>query len=329
MALWLILAWLSASEQGVDGFAVAPLSRAVPRSLPIRRIKHPPPVPTADQDCSIEQGLNLAARGMADKAIMELRAVVRETPADWGARMELANLLYAVRDNDQHRADAEDEFMTAMLLRPDRVRVDASLCTGSAIDKVLVDFDAKVDSHKNPSIAQSRDVKAVRKLLTRADFSTQAVRAHFGLPGSLPLGAGAMLAKRLAGRSDGELAVISASDISPSNLLDALVQLFVLGLAVDGTSATDLIGTEALDALRRLGMVTNCLTKPSLIASLVAVTPMMVAHPETTALWIVSDWAPPVSASMYEEVRSAASLILKQDTCACLRATPEMLHFLR
>ena len=262
-----------------------------------------------------------------DDDIFELEQMTRDSPHDSSAQLKLGNLLYLVRHaSPAYRARAEDAFYSAMLLQPERLRVDCTLCGGPGVNNVFSSFRHGINTKAELAVAY-KDAQSLRALFNRAGFTAENVRHFFGLSKAPSFGVGVMMAKRVAGRLDLDTSALPASPPS-GGLLDCLVQLLVLGLAVDHDATLELLGPEAVNTMRRLGMLEDC---PPIysesngdselggkVMSHVAVTPLDVpvalAHAAkigdseaalvrtTRPVWIATDWAPPVPIALEEEV---------------------------
>jgi len=259
----------------------------------------------------------------------------------WIAQFKAANDLYLARcQSSEARAAAETAHLSALRLRPERLRVDGTLVAGNAINDVLVAFKSSTNEAQATTVTRQ-----LRLAFSEAGFTASAVRRRFGLPEEPNFGVDVMLAKRTASiLQDSKLALKTqtAFDFHKLTALEAFIQLFVLGLALPTEAVDRALGPTTLTALQQLGLVGGCPDvgqKPSewLVAA-VAVTPLAVpryqgdsdesmpgkvSSPDsggtTVDVWIATDWRPPVAIALTEE----PVMYLGPDSIALLRHLPD------
>jgi methylase of polypeptide subunit release factors len=280
---------------------------------------------------------SIVASGATGNSLDDANPVQLEA---WVAQFKAANELSLVRSHStEARAAAKAAHISALRVRPERLRVDGTLAVGYAVNDVLAAF-----GESSSEVQVSSATRQLRAAFSEARFTASVVRHRFGLPEEPSFGVGVLLAKRVAGiLQDSKLTSESLDSVDFNSLtaLEAFIQLFVLGLALPTEAVALALGPITLIALRQLGLVGDCPDvgqKPSewLVASS-AITPLAVPRYQadgdqstarkassadsggTVDVWIATDWRPPVAVALTEE----PVMYLGPDSIALLRHLPD------
>ena len=279
----------------------------------------------------VEQAAAADDAGRFMEALPLWEKVCECDPAHAEGHWRLSRLLYLQRlRSPDAQARAEQAMCAALRLSPERWLTDASLHTGETANCVFEAFGpsilAKLVSRgdgvagtgleDSTAAAALADVSSVRRLLQRVSFTAPSLRVRFGLPPRNDFGVTSVPVKRLARlglhdhnrNGNGNLNAASAEDP-----LDLCIRLFVLGLAVERETTEQGLGSESLQAMERLGMLTVCDWAPHLVVAVVALTPL--ALPSSSASGASEGMSTPEDSSGMSSAVDLRDLLLVTDVC--------------
>ena len=202
----------------------------------------------------IAEAQRLELHATLEEAIALLRRALEE-PSEPRALAEvhfhLGRMLALQRTATGGRIDeAQAHFEQAMALQPDWSVFDSRLATPPGINRALSCFDEQPRSSRAARACES-DVASVRAVLAQHGYGASAVQRLVQFAGP-PTPGPFYLRKRIDHR------VAAALPAEPARRgLDVLVRLFLLGVAVETSVVTELLGAGAVGAFRRLGLVAS------------------------------------------------------------------------
>ena len=202
----------------------------------------------------IAEAQRLELHATLEEAIALLRRALEE-PSEPRALAEvhfhLGRMLALQRTATGGRIDeAQAHFEQAMALQPEWSVFDSRLATPPGINRALSCFHEQPRSSRAARACES-DVASVRAVLAQHGYGASAVQRLVQFAGP-PTPGPFYLRKRIDHR------VAAALPAEPARRgLDVLVRLFLLGVAVETSVVTELLGAGAVGAFRRLGLVAS------------------------------------------------------------------------
>ena len=202
----------------------------------------------------IAEAQRLELHATLEEAIALLRRALEE-PSEPRALAEvhfhLGRMLALQRTATGGRIDeAQAHFEQAMALQPDWSVFDSRLATPPGINRALSCFHEQPRSSRAARACES-DVASVRAVLAEHGYRACAVQGLLQYAGP-PTPGPFYLRKRIDHR------LAAALPAQPARRgLDVLVRLFLLGVAVETTLVTEVLGAVAVGAFRRLGLVAS------------------------------------------------------------------------